>query len=92
MWDELDDVPFELTEEQLDELIEETIEEVLEKFRGYEDPFWYSKKSKKHHEIPKPMVRVQTNPGTQPDREIRWKNYPKQAGTNHMEVFFKEWK
>lgn len=60
--------------EDVEEIVED-IEEVIANFRGYVDPFFYSrKKDQRQHGIPKPMMRVTTNPGTKPDMEVRWKH------------------
>lgn len=50
------------------------IEELIQYFPGYDDPFWYEKNSRRkrfHEEYTGEWV-VPTNPGTQPDIEIRW--------------------
>lgn len=49
------------------------LEELIQFFPGYDDPFWYEKKGRKryHKEYTGEWV-VPTNPGTQPDIEIRW--------------------
>ena len=79
------------------------IEEVIQNFPGYENPFWYEKKKESDilRSIKEDQAQIAmalekkrpntTNTGTQPDIEIRWKNYPKCAGTNHMVEFMKEW-
>lgn len=79
------------------------IEEQIQYFPGYEDPFWYERKKESDlmRSIKEDMAQVAlalekkrpntVSSGTQPDIEIRWKNYPKQAGTNHMIEFLRDW-
>lgn len=84
----------------------ELLEHLINNFPGYQDPFWYEKKKSKHDELYWKVVEMDArimlgiekkrpntkSAGTRPDKEVRWKNYPKCAGTNHMVEFIGEWK
>jgi len=60
-------------EEEVEEVEEVDLDELIQYFPGYADPFWYEKCGRKRYyrEYTGEWI-LPTNPGTQPDIEIRW--------------------
>ena len=66
-------IPDMVEEMEPEELGTPITEEMLNTFSGYADPFWYQRRrNKRYHKALNSKWSLPTNPGTQPDIEIRW--------------------